>query len=56
MGNLLLDISSVVDQAFLDKYDVKLNNAILAEEKHVPMCYSKFNQSCSVVASNSWSN
>ncbi|CAI9096990.1 OLC1v1033269C1 [Oldenlandia corymbosa var. corymbosa] len=37
MGNPLLDISSVVDQAFLDKYDVKLNNAILAEEKHFPM-------------------
>eukprot|EP00897_Mesotaenium_endlicherianum_P002300 jgi/Mesen1/2098/ME000151S01360 len=37
MGNPLLDISAVVDQAFLDKYDVKLNNAILAEEKHVPM-------------------
>ncbi|KAF5197018.1 Adenosine kinase protein [Thalictrum thalictroides] len=37
MGNPLLDISAVVDDAFLDKYDVKLNNAILAEEKHLPM-------------------
>ncbi|KAL8504483.1 hypothetical protein ACS0TY_015880 [Phlomoides rotata] len=37
MGNPLLDISAVVDQEFLDKYDVQLNNAILAEEKHVPM-------------------
>ncbi|CAI5520488.1 unnamed protein product [Closterium sp. Naga37s-1] len=37
MGNPLLDISAVVDDAFLNKYDVKLNNAILAEEKHVPM-------------------
>lgn len=37
MGNPLLDISAVVDQEFLDKYDVKLNNAILAEEKHRPM-------------------
>ncbi|GJP47204.1 hypothetical protein CLOM_g6421 [Closterium sp. NIES-68] len=37
MGNPLLDISAVVDEAFLNKYDVKLNNAILAEEKHVPM-------------------
>ncbi|KAJ7542565.1 hypothetical protein O6H91_09G000900 [Diphasiastrum complanatum] len=37
MGNPLLDISAVVDQAFLDKYDVKLNNAILADEKHFPM-------------------
>ena len=37
MGNPLLDISAVVDQAFLDKWDLKMNNAILAEEKHVPM-------------------
>jgi adenosine kinase len=37
MGNPLLDISAVVDDAFLTKYDVKLNNAILAEEKHLPM-------------------
>ncbi|KAK3033738.1 hypothetical protein RJ639_034513 [Escallonia herrerae] len=37
MGNPLLDISAVVDQQFLDKYDIKLNNAILAEEKHLPM-------------------
>ncbi|KAL2250635.1 adenosine kinase 2 [Sesamum indicum] len=37
MGNPLLDISAVVDQGFLDKYDLKSNNAILAEEKHLPM-------------------
>ncbi|KAL0333372.1 UNVERIFIED_CONTAM: Adenosine kinase [Sesamum angustifolium] len=37
MGNPLLDISAVVDQEFLDKYDLKMNNAILAEEKHLPM-------------------
>ncbi|XP_073062880.1 adenosine kinase 2 [Primulina eburnea] len=37
MGNPLLDISAVVDQEFLDRYDIKLNNAILAEEKHLPM-------------------
>lgn len=37
MGNPLLDISAVVDESFLDKYGVKLNNAILAEEKHIPM-------------------
>ncbi len=35
--NPLLDISAEVPQSFLDKYDVKLNNAILAEESHVPM-------------------
>ncbi|XP_021289121.1 adenosine kinase 2 [Herrania umbratica] len=37
MGNPLLDISAVVDEDFLKKYDIKLNNAILAEEKHIPM-------------------
>ncbi|KAK8950413.1 Adenosine kinase 2 [Platanthera guangdongensis] len=37
MGNPLLDISAVVDDEFLHKYDLKLNNAILAEEKHLPM-------------------
>jgi adenosine kinase len=37
MGNPLLDISSEVDQAILDKYDVKLDAAILAEEKHMPV-------------------
>jgi adenosine kinase len=37
MGNPLLDISAVVDDAFLAKYDIKLNDAILAEEKHLPM-------------------
>lgn len=37
MGNPLLDISADVENDFLEKYDVKLNNAILAEEKHQPM-------------------
>lgn len=37
MCNPLLDISADVPQSLLDKYDVKLNNAILAEEKHVPL-------------------
>lgn len=36
-GNPLLDISSVVDESFLAKYDMKPDNAILAEEKHLPM-------------------
>jgi len=36
MGNPLLDISSEVGQEMLDKYDVKLDSAILAEEKHYP--------------------
>lgn len=36
-GNPLLDISSVVDDEFLKRYDMKADNAILAEEKHLPM-------------------
>ncbi|XP_072484208.1 adenosine kinase isoform X2 [Notamacropus eugenii] len=34
MGNPLLDISAVVDKNFLDKYGLKPNDQILAEEKH----------------------
>mmetsp|Transcript_65025 Transcript_65025/g.174602 ORF Transcript_65025/g.174602 Transcript_65025/m.174602 type:complete len:344 (+) Transcript_65025:152-1183(+) len=37
IGNPLLDVSAEVDQAFLDKYGVKLNNAILAEDQHLPV-------------------
>ncbi len=37
MGNPLLDISAEVGQDMLDKYDVKLDSAILAEEKHIPI-------------------
>ncbi|KAL5155384.1 Adenosine kinase 2 [Glycine soja] len=37
MGNPLLDISAVVDEDFLKKYDITSNNAILAEDKHKPM-------------------
>lgn len=34
MGNPLLDISAIVDKEFLQKYNMKENDAILAEEKH----------------------
>ncbi|XP_030630044.1 adenosine kinase b isoform X2 [Chanos chanos] len=37
MGNPLLDISAVVDKDFLDKYGLKPNDQILAEEKHKAM-------------------
>ncbi|KAJ1515005.1 hypothetical protein HMI55_004128 [Coelomomyces lativittatus] len=37
MGNPLLDISAEVDEAFLKKYGLEANNAILAEEKHMPL-------------------
>lgn len=51
MCNPLLDISAVVDQEFMDKYGIVLNNAILAEDKHKPMypeMESKF--ACSYIA------
>jgi hypothetical protein len=37
MCNPLLDISSDVPTEFLEKYGVSLNNAILAEDKHIPL-------------------
>lgn len=37
IGNPLLDISANVDRAFLEKYDLRSDNAILAEEKHKPL-------------------
>ncbi|GMH09809.1 hypothetical protein Nepgr_011650 [Nepenthes gracilis] len=37
MGNPLLDISAVVDEEFMNKYDIKPNNAILADKKHLLM-------------------
>ncbi|XP_034158618.1 adenosine kinase isoform X1 [Pangasianodon hypophthalmus] len=37
MGNPLLDMCAVVDKDFLDKYSLKPNDQILAEEKHKEM-------------------
>ncbi|TKY52973.1 Adenosine kinase 2 [Spatholobus suberectus] len=37
MCNPLLDVSAVVDEDFLKRYGVKLNDAILAEDKHKAM-------------------
>ncbi|KAI9595677.1 adenosine kinase b [Syncephalis fuscata] len=37
LGNPLLDISAKVDTSFLTKYDLKSNDAILADEKHTPI-------------------
>merc|ERR1712193_497112 len=37
MGNPLLDISDVVTVDTLKKYGLKANDAILAEEKHLPL-------------------
>ncbi len=37
MGNPLLDISAEVPVDYLQKYDLKPNDAILAEEKHMPI-------------------
>jgi len=37
LGNPLLDISANVDEEYLKKYDLKANDAILAEDKHIPI-------------------
>ena len=37
MCNPLLDISAAAEPAFLEKYGLLPNNAILAEDKHKPM-------------------
>lgn len=37
MGNPLLDIQAKVDQAFLDKWSLKANDAILCDDKHIPL-------------------
>lgn len=37
IGNPLLDISVMVDDDFLKKYDLKANDAIMAEKKHRPL-------------------
>ena len=37
LGNPLLDISANVDKSFLEKYGLEANNAILAEDKHIPL-------------------
>jgi hypothetical protein len=37
MCNPLLDISAEVPMSLLEKYDVTLNNAILAEDKHMAL-------------------
>ncbi|XP_065856426.1 adenosine kinase 2-like isoform X2 [Euphorbia lathyris] len=37
IGNPLLDISAVVDDHFFKKYGIKLNDAILADDRHLSM-------------------
>jgi len=37
MGNPLLDISATVTEEYLAKYELKANDQILAEEKHMPI-------------------
>ncbi len=38
MGNPLLDMQVTNGEGLLQKYELKSNDAILAEEKHQPMC------------------
>lgn len=44
MGNPLLDMQVRDGEELLKKYDLKSNDAILAEEKHFPMFARPFNQ------------
>lgn len=44
-GNPLLDMMVVGDQNLLKKYDLLSNNAILAEEKHMPLYEELMNNS-----------
>lgn len=37
LGNPLLDISTEVSDELLQRYELSMNNAILAEEKHLPL-------------------
>lgn len=37
VGNPLLDIQVMNGEKLLQKYDLKVDDAILAEEKHLPM-------------------
>lgn len=37
MGNPLLDMQVTEGEEILKKYDLKANDAILAEDKHAPM-------------------
>jgi hypothetical protein len=43
LGNPLLDIQVLNGEKYLEKYGLKSNDAILAEEKHMPMCVSSHN-------------
>jgi len=48
MGNPLLDMTAVVDEAYLKKYDLLPNNAILAEDKHRPIYDELLNENYKV--------
>lgn len=41
MGNPLLDMQVTNGEKLLEKYELKANDAILAEDKHAPMCASR---------------
>jgi len=51
MGNPLLDMTAVVDEAYLQKYDLQPNNAILAEDKHRPIYDELLNENYKVTYS-----
>ena len=56
MGNPLLDISSDVPAAYLEKYGLKPNDAILAEEKHMPIYKELLEQPVKYIAGGATQN
>lgn len=48
MGNPLLDMTAVVDENYLKKYELQPNNAILAEDKHRPIYDELLNENYKV--------
>lgn len=55
--NPLIDMTAIVDQEFLDKWQLKANDAILAEEIHNGLCEDvKSNYEVSYGASGSGQN
>lgn len=57
LGNPLLDISTEVTEELLQKYELSLNNAILAEEKHIALYHELVNSyQCDFIAGGATQN
>jgi adenosine kinase len=57
LGNPLLDISTEVSDELLQRYELSMNNAILAEEKHLPLFQELVqNYQCDFIAGGATQN